>query len=324
MDPQGFMRIQAALLLVSCCLIVFTPGRITVWFAIGLLLLAAVSLAGAYRRKLGRRIRSPERRDCDREVSRQITLIVAASTVCALAGTIHGGLFLWDSSRLTSGAALFCAFWLAIYVSSLVDWYYVRSRRDGVVVPPPCRNAQDTDWTLVTRVWWANRCMVVLVCYVVGIASVVAFGLAALGNTGGSGATVGSLVVAGTVAATGAVRLFYGNLSAVGEAFTSCFFSRPDIVLGDKLVGPNGFVGGYVRDIALEGITVVLLDPENGPRMNNGKPRTKRHSLKTILSSSELETQPFEGCGSGCARVNEYCQWSHTQTETPAMTQSAR
>jgi hypothetical protein len=318
MDPTGFMRIQVALLIVSSCLIAFTPGRVLVWFVVGFLLAISALLGGTYHRKLGHRIRPPKRLDSDREVSRQLVLTVAAPVICDLVTTIHGGLSLWASPELTVGAGSFCGFWLAVYVSSLIDWYYVRSRRDGIVVSPPCRDRGETNWLVVTRVWWANRCMVVLICYLVGITSVVAFGLAALGPTGGSGAAVGSLIVAGVVAATGAVRLFYGNLAAVGEAFTSCFFSPPDIVLGDKLVGSDGFVGGYVRDIALEGITVVPLEPGDRPRMNGDAPRTKRHRLKTILNSSVLETRQFEGCRSDCVHVNEYCEWNCAAEQDPS------
>ncbi len=304
------MRVQTAVLIATTCLLAFTPGRLLIWVSIGILLVAAGTLHFTYRRKLAGRPRAKARIRCDREVVRQVAALSVAPAVCGLAATAHGGLLLWSSPRLTVGAAAFSCFWLAVYVSSLVDWYYVRPRRDGVVVPPPCRNCKGANWTSVTRGWWANRCLVVLVCYVAGVASAVSFGLAALGDTGDSRAAVGSLVVAGVVAATGAIRLFYGNLAAVGEAFTSCFISSPDIALGDILVGPPGFVGGYVRDIALEGITVVTLEADGRPRMKGEKPATKRHPLAGILNASELETRRFSGCEAGCSGVNEHCAYS--------------
>jgi hypothetical protein len=315
MSPRGFMRVQAVLAVLAFLPLAFSPPRLGLWALAGGIATAATVLFSLYRVKLGSRERSPDRVKDDHEVARQVTLILSA---VALATGISFWLDkpdLWHEPRLSVGAVALAAFWTAIYVSSLFDWYYVRARRDGVVVPPPCKSS-DVNWTYVTRAWWTNRYLVVLACYLAGISAVVAFSLAALGDTGDSNAAVGSVVVAAVVAATTMIRLFYGNLASVGTVATSCVLSPPDIVLGDRAVGSEAFVGGYVWNIALEAIEFVLLDSQGQPRVKRGKPATKRHSLEEVLKAGELETLPYEGCASTCLHVNVDCQWMEPKADS--------
>lgn len=308
MNPRGFMRAQVSMVVLTSCLLAFSPARLGLWLLAAAIGAAALVLAGAYRHKLANAERADDRVSGDREVVRQVALIILAAVLACAVALIWGKPTLWQEPRLSVGAVAFACFWGAVYIASLFDWYYIRSRRDGVVVPPPCKPGQ-VNWTNVTRAWWTNRCLVVLVCYLAGICSVVAFGLAALGDTGDSKPAVGSVVVATVVAATTVIKLFYGNLGAVGAAISSCVLSPPDIALGDRLTGPDGFVAGYVWNIALEGITIVLLDPDGKPRMKGETPATRRYPLAQVLGNTELETQPYGGCASTCLHVNPECQW---------------
>lgn len=43
------------------------------------------------------------------------------------------------------------------FLSSLVDWYYVLPRRDGLVGPPPCKAPQEERWQRVTWFWFLHR-----------------------------------------------------------------------------------------------------------------------------------------------------------------------
>jgi hypothetical protein len=308
MNPRGFMRPQAGLLVLTSLPLAFTPAWPELCVLIGTVVIAAVALAASYYLRLGGAERSPVRLADDREVARQVVLIwvVAAAGTCA--SLLLDEPALWQESRLSVGAVAFAVFWAAVYIASLFDWYYVRAWRDGVVVPPPCKPS-DVNWTKVTRAWWANRCLVVIVCYLAAICSVVALGLSGLGDTGDSKAAVASTVVAAVVAATTLIRLFYGNLGAVGTAVSSCALSKPDIALGDRLVGPDGFIGGYVWSIGLEGITLVLLEQDGSPRMKGTNPVTRTYSLEQVLNNTELEVQPYGGCAIKCLHVNADCQW---------------
>jgi hypothetical protein len=53
-----------------------------------------------------------------------------------------------DTGRMP---AAFAALAFLVYASSLVDWYFVRPRVDGVVRTPPCRSSRDPVWSFVTR-----------------------------------------------------------------------------------------------------------------------------------------------------------------------------
>jgi hypothetical protein len=307
------MRLQAGLVVLTSAPLAFIPARLGLWIEIGALVFVAVVSGASYRSKLAGAERTDERLADDREVARQVALVVFAAAVFTGASLLLGTPALWREPRLSVGAVAFAAFWAGIYAASLFDWYYVRARRDGVVVPPPCKPS-DVNWSNVTRAWWANRCLAVALCYAAGICASVAVGLSALGDTGDSKAAVASLVVAAMVAATTVIRIFYGNLAAVGTAVSSCALSPPDIALGDRLVGPPGFVGGYVWSIGLEGITVVLLEPDGRPRMKGKKPATRRYSLEQVLSNTEMETQPYVRCTGCCLGVNAECQWKDRKT----------
>jgi len=52
---------------------------------------------------------------------------------------------------MTTGVMVVC------FISSLVDWYYVLPRRDGLVGSPPCRAPEEERWRRVTWFWFLHR-----------------------------------------------------------------------------------------------------------------------------------------------------------------------
>lgn len=69
-------------------------------------------------------------------------------------------------------------------------------------------------------------------------------------------------------------------------------------------------MGGFLRDVAIEGLTVVPLDESERPEMSDADTtNTKRHSLKTVLEGTETTTRSYTGCRDGCSRVNDHCRW---------------
>jgi hypothetical protein len=284
MDPHGFMHLQAFLLALS--LIGLALGAPVIALAIcGVLLVEWLAVDSAYARTLKGRDRLAGRARGDREVARQAGLIIALPAAVA-GGTAVVSFRAWHASAATVGGAFLTAFWLATYASSVIDWYYVRPRRDGVVVEPPCRTSGRASWTGLTRIWLAHRSVAVIVMFVCAVGAWIAFGILVSGSTPKKDEVAfATLILTGLGVGAAAVKPF-AHSSSLGVAITSCVFASPDIALGDKILGPDSFVGGFVRDVGLEGVTLVRLAPDGGPlRDADGFARTKRHGLSDLLSN---------------------------------------
>lgn len=304
------MPVQAAILASVLGVLAFSSTPVVAAVITGLLALTWLGLDGAYAWELNREERREARARGDRQVSRIVLSALALSVSALVARAITGHRF-WSSAALTVGSAAIAVFWLSAFSACLIDWYYVRSRRDGVVRDPPCRSSGHADWKSMTRIWYLHRAIVVIAGAVTAAVAAVAFGLAALGGTNGNDAVkVGSLLVAGAGASVGLTRLFYGGLASVGNVLTACCYVGPDIAVGDKLVGGGeSFVKGYVRDVALEGLTVVVLDDEDVPERGPSGLRTKRHGLAHVLDKPDIQGVPFSPCSKGCVKINSDCCW---------------
>lgn len=220
MDPQGFMRFQMFMLVLAYGLLAFLTDPLPLCVMVGLLLAVALLFGVSYLVSLKKRRRHPKRVTCDTEVFIQIAIGVVAPFACLGVRSLFDLGPVTDSTNVMVALIAAAAFWWAVYVSSLIDWFYIRARRDGVVCEPPCRTSGAKQWRTVTRVWWANRCLVIAACYLTFIVFVVGLGLALYADVfGGStdSTAVAVALVPGIGGATAFVKLFYGGLSAVGE-----------------------------------------------------------------------------------------------------------
>lgn len=116
----------------------------------------------AYGRKLGNKPRTSRRAKGDKVIARQVLISYLTPAVIAAAVLMIGKGVQPSAGIITTTdiqvflviASITLLSWL---VSSHVDWYYIRPRIDGVVVPPPCRTSRDTMWKGVTRKWYIHR-----------------------------------------------------------------------------------------------------------------------------------------------------------------------
>lgn len=307
MNPKAF-SLFAAVFVLSAGLLAFARAPLLAAIYGGIALVSWLLFSLPYKRRLSKQKRSA--REDDRLVDAQaaaIVLVVGASCLIALKAPAR----LWNFDELTVGVAAVTAGWLVAYVSCFVDWYYVLPRRDGVIREPPCRSSGDPAWTTVTRVWYLHRAIAAVLCALAAVVAAIAFGLAALSHLdwGNDPAKVASLLVAGAGAGLGVARIFYGGLGSVGDVFTSCCFGAPDIAIGDHLRGGQGFVNGFVREVALEGVTVVRLERNHQPLMGPCGVLTKRHGLQHVLDKPEIYSDLLCPCENGCRKVIKDCQW---------------
>lgn len=137
----------------------------------------------------GRVRRSGWRRRRDLLVGLEILLVIGAPVAgFAAAGTIDpstGTDSIWVTS-LGIVVACVATFLSVVFSSSLMDWFYVRPRRDGLVCLPPCWNPKDERWYRVTRTWIRHRMYadIAFVLLVPVIAALVVWNLGTNGSVG--------------------------------------------------------------------------------------------------------------------------------------------
>jgi hypothetical protein len=173
----------------------------------GVALLSALFLNGAYAHSLGERGRAERRIHGDRWVARYLLFGILLPLVLAL-GLLLGGydpsVHVWDFTANEASALVIAAATLFILVltSSLVDWYYIRPRIDGVICVPPCRSSGAGNWKRPTRRWYLHRGLAVLAYmgFAIAVALIIMLMLvrvdpAAAGVVGGISGIAGLLLI---------------------------------------------------------------------------------------------------------------------------------
>ncbi len=294
------MGLQALALSAALVLVALTSAHVVAMVLPGLVFGWWLFLTITYGKALERD--PPEARKLG---DRQVIKYTVLATVPPLATAIvmeATGTFVWDDTPVCVAIVAFAALWLGLYASTLVDWYYILPRRDGLIGDPPCHGSRDR-WIGITRIWFTHRAL----AGVVGAAAIVVTTTAFAFKAFPAKDKVGSVLL--TSAASGLVftRLLYGNLTTIGDVISRCCLSPPDIVMGDHLVGPEDFRGGYVRDVSLEGISVIRLSARG--KTFGFQRQLKRHSVADVLDKPAIEGKSFAPCRNGCIMVNDRCQW---------------
>jgi hypothetical protein len=303
MNPT-FMWVQAICLALACAVLALTPGHVE---ALVLALLLAVHwlvMNATYAASLEGRRRStgkdggPDRQRQDRRVRWQAVVVFAVGVAAGTAGPHLHDLWLWyDRKLLTVCFAALGALAWTVYASSLVDWYFVRPRLDGVVREPPCRSSGEAVWENVTRLWYLHRG----VAEFLGIVAViVAFSsLAGALIAGGGTLPVAAIVALPTGAAGALVLLTQAAISTLRHRA----ITAPFIWIGDEL-RDDGW-RAYVLHVTARGIVVREWDAEAA---SWGRANEITHDR---LDEERLQRVVYAGCGR-CPKLNPDCQWEET------------
>jgi hypothetical protein len=280
----------------------FGDPATAVWIA-GAAFVVAVALNLDYAHALGAQGRSRRRIIGDRSVARFTVAGLGLPLLLAIVANLadhHPHTALWGFSASEVEALLIAAAMLfaIILVSSLIDWYYVRPRLDGVVGAPPCRSS---DWGArkrLTRRWYLHR----------GIATLSFFGF------GFVVALVVMLMLVREHPAAAGVVGGVGGIASLFLIFASTYRSQipvvakwalsPAFVLGDDLsYEAHKWAGrGYVLHVAVPVVKLVPLD-ENGRRTE--VPFVERKN--TDLAEADLEPRRSVACAGGCVKLNPEC-----------------
>lgn len=206
-----------------------------------------------------------------------------------------------------------------VYLSSLIDWFYVRPRLQGFAARPmPCERSGHECWRGVTRVWLLHRLLAML-AFVIGLTVVVA--LAAYRWIDGIDDALATAIAAAATILAG----FY----LTRATSTLALAIRPALHVGDKvrIAEPFNFTEEdgaapyyYVVDVALEGVRLLRLDASDEIHASSaaatapaGGQMPEHDRLIDISDVTKLVRARgrFLPCTppGGCKRVNPLCPY---------------
>lgn len=304
MNPRTVLWQAATTLALLCLTIaVASPDLAVGLAAVGLVMAAALN--AGYAAALGDKGRSRRRIVGDHLVAAYAgaaLLVPLVGAVIASFAGVRPTLTLWGFTHtevealLGAGDALF----VAVLSSSLVDWYYIRPRIDGVVCAPPCRAKREDkpEWKRVTRRWYIHRGLATLayILFAISVAFVVMIMLAREDPEVAA-------VLGGVSGFAGLLLIFVGpyrsELPTVGKWALS-----PSFVLGDDLTyaGSLREKRGYVLHVAVPVVKLVPLDDVGRPI---GAPYVEPKN--SDLSGAEPVGRPTTACEERCAGLNPEC-----------------
>jgi hypothetical protein len=280
----------------------------------------AAALAGRYRHDVAvTGVETPSHRARLDEVVANDAIAALVPTVLLIVASFVLGLKPAGDAAATARVALsfLSIAAVAIYLSSLVDWYVILPRISGQLGARPCRDRDPRfpfphSWKEVTRWWYIHR-IVATVAFRFMLAAAIA---AILGEFIGAGEE--TRIVAGLV--LGIFATYMSTLSAavfqgaqpkllVGETVLVQARPRRQIWPPFKMIHPPALDGRqYVIDVSLEGIHLTPADPREQPGPFD--PRFVKEADRLPLvnhDSARLAREPFSGCAARCAGINWYC-----------------
>lgn len=310
MEPRRSMTNYAVGL--AAALLAITALHI--WpLAVGLassVLLAGVALLRSYRQWMGEAAVPEHRAPLDRLVRRQWTLSGAIGLIASVVvGAIGVKTLKIDAPlrvvQAVAGAAVVAL--SAVFISSLVDWYWILPRIGGLGDhPAPCE-APGERWKYPTAIWLLHRGLATGL--VVASITAVPFYLA---GTLGSSAVKVVLSVVGVAVGAGMAVLNQRGLASITNAFNQPIYVGDTILVnqpGEAEGAPMIRRRAYTVDISVQGIKYQYLhgDDFTGPPF-------ERKGHGPILGGDEYRAiERAEGaiavpCRGGCSGVNWYCR----------------
>lgn len=305
MKPQHAMTFQAIVVGTALALLALV-GRTEAAYANGVYFLIAGALYGSYRVTT----RSPfrpipdHRKRLDQLVGRQ-TLVTGVTGLASLLLVISFDVGPYHPTRILAVVlAAVVIGSLALFLSSLVDWWWILPRISGITRPAPCQCSSGETWVGVSCIWLFHR----------GLATVIVSGALtaipaymAYTSTGHTATAygVGAAIFGGTLAG-----FYSGALIALTQSLS------PKTRLGDLVMVDTQ--AAYVVDLEVSGVSYKLLDEND--RYTAGRFVRKKSGSYNL---SDIKHHPgFEGkddtvplCGladsaDSCTGVNWYCRWN--------------
>ncbi|HEX6702419.1 MAG TPA: hypothetical protein VF101_16950 [Gaiellaceae bacterium] len=257
MEPRFSLTSYAAILAGGLVMTsIFGHAVIATIFSAALLLYGAAMHIFVYavrRRRARRRHRATD----DRRVATQWAVasvigLASAAIVQWLTGAVD-----WQRVVFGTIAIGIVVFALGLFVSALIDWYYVHPRLAGLTGPAPCETVGNGQRVGLTKIWYFHRLAATVIV---------------------SGAILGVPSTIGTLVNSDAAKTacFFATLALTAVVLVTNkdyasgvrFFKNPRVSVGDVVLLIREGWGGdpqrvYVLDVAVEGAKVKLLNGDD-------------------------------------------------------------
>ena len=299
MEPKYWMSgytvlLAAALLALAARGFPLATGII----ALSIFVVGAVLDALYVRRRVSSRL-APTRTALDRIMRRQLLVIGALGVAIIVVGEATG-YHPFDGAAasvkaIVVGAVIGVG---TVYLSSLIDWYWIVPRISGTTGPAPCEHSGNERWAGLTNVWFFHRAVATSV--VIGIlAGVPAFIAGHSGSDGTAWALLGAALAVG-----------YSSVNTGVRTALEFSFNAP-IHVGDiirvRADPEDAFLSdAYVVDVSIQGLKYKLLGAaDDPPRFSNKGDQLSMEELKKTRRNPAAES-PCPGVAQ-CQAVNWYC-----------------
>jgi|ERR1035438_3781222 hypothetical protein len=276
-------------------------------------LFAGLALLHSYRQWMRHTSTPPHRAPLDALVRRQWAI---SGGVCLVAAVVVGAadihtfgintpLRVLQAVASAAGIAL-----SAVFISSLVDWYWILPRVGGLGDhAAPCESPGER-WKYPTAIWLLHRGLATALV-VASIAAVPFFLAATLGDP----ATKTVLSVVGVAVGAGMTALNQRGLASITNAFNQPIYVGDTILVnqpGEGEGSPMVRRRAYVVDISVQGLKYQYLhgDEYDGPqfeRKGHG-PVLGGDEYRAIERLEGTAAVPCGRDGRGCSCVNWYCR----------------
>jgi len=206
-------------------------------------------------------------------------------------------------AAVLSGVMVIC------FLSSLVDWYYVLPRRDGLIGPPPCKAPEESRWQRVTWFWSVHRLIAAMA--VIGSVYGLAVGVGLWLNSRNPELSNG---IGGTVAVLLAVVTFFGRryLAYIAHVWHELFSPSPALGehLETKVEGEP--ISGYVFNVSIERFDLLNEDDVITHVSHGDVAKQCHHDTNTTLcrekcvrGNADAKGRPPTGGHGGCLYETE-------------------
>lgn len=304
MEPRHSMTAYAVCVAAAICLLA-AKGLQAVAFAAAIgVIVAGATLSTIYRHWRAGRNAPAHRATLDRLVLGQWlgagAVGAAAAVTLATTGTapLRGADVVWHALIVAFAVAT-----IVVFISSLIDWYWILPRVSGIVCPGPCEAAGRRAWTYVTGHWFFHRSMAE---FGVGLSIVGFFGYLGFTESGKAALAWG----AAALAASGAVA------KRERRAFTAFQYGLdPPVCVGDVISVRYEDSSdeqlrrewAYVVDVSVDGVKVVMLEEGRftGPTFSE----KSDYKLLPTRDLHLVKRRPGPApCADRCRGVNWYCR----------------
>lgn len=293
------MTMYAAINTAALTLLAISGYRQTVALLVALLAAWAAGLEFAYWLRRRQDGPPPHRARLDGVVRRQWAACLACVAVAIATGAqLHLGAQARTDIEFLDGAVLVAFF--SVWLSSLIDWYWILPRLAGIGGVPPCQDTHADTWNSVTQVWLYHRAIATLL-FIGGIAAIPGYlSLAAANHT---------LAVVLGVVTFGVPAVMSEQAAAAVKALMNGL--NPSAPVGSVVrVRLLDVLTVYLVDVSLQGSKYKRLDrraewdeKSDGPQIHND-----------VLASSNTSEVVRDACSpcsaETCARVNWYCRYN--------------